>query len=123
MTAMVDKAIASKDMEYLIAHGVERPGATYQDMWPFKLEIFLPLLDYMKEKSDAGELWVTDHISYHQYETERDQAKVDVVEASPRQIRLKLTTGADPELYDYPLTLLTQVPGTWQKVKVTHGDQ
>lgn len=123
MTAMVDKAIANKGMEYLIIHGVERLNATYQDMWAMSQdELFFPLLDYLKQKSDAGELWVTDHISQHKYETERGSARVEVVSATPEAIRLKLTSAADPELYDLPLTLLTQVPADWKSAAIRQGE-
>lgn len=123
MTGLADKAIASKSMEYLIIHGVERLNATYQDMWAMKQEeLFFPLLDYLKQKSDAGELWVTDHISQHKYETERGSAKVQTVSTTPAAIRLKLTSAADPELYDQPLTLLTQVPADWKNAAIRQGD-
>lgn len=123
MTALVDNAIATKGMDYLVVHGVERLNASYQDMWAVKQEeIFFPLLDYMKQKSDAGELWVTDHISQHQYETERASAKVQPVSVTSSAIRLKLSSEADPKLYDLPLTLLTQVPTDWKNVLVRQGD-
>jgi hypothetical protein len=110
-------------MEYLIIHGVERLNATYQDMWAMSQdELFFPLLDYLKQKSDSGELWVTDHISQHKYETERGTARVEVVSATPEAIRLKLTSAADPELYDLPLTLLTQVPADWKSAAVRQGE-
>lgn len=121
MTDMVDKAIALEDKEYLVVHGVERFEWDYQDMWPLAQNIFLPLLDYLKEKSDAGQLWVTDHITLHQYEAERNQAEVDIRESGVDRIRLVLKTGADPLFYDQPLTLLTQVPDTWQKVKIVQN--
>lgn len=123
MTALADKAVTSKGMEYLIIHGVERLNANYQDMWAMSQEeLFFPLLDYLKQKSDAGELWVTDHISQHKYETERGSAQVQTVAATPASIRLKLTSAADPELYDQPLTLLTQVPADWKNAAIRQGD-
>lgn len=122
MTALVDNAIATKGMDYLVVHGVERLNASYQDMWALKQEIFFPLLDYMKEKADAGELWVTDHISQHQYETERATATVQTVSVAPTGIRIKLACSADPNFYDYPLTLVTRVPADWKNALVRQGD-
>ena len=123
MTGLADKAIASKGMEYLIIHGVERLNATYQDMWAMSQEeLFFPLLDYLKQKSDAGDLWVTDHISQHKYETERGSAQVQTVAATPAAIQLKLTSAADPALYDQPLTLLTQVPADWKNAAIRQGN-
>jgi hypothetical protein len=120
MTALVDKAIAEKGMNYLVVHGVERI-ANYQDMWPLKQDIFFPLLDYMKQKSDAGELWVTDHITQHQYETERSQAEVKALPAGANRIRVELKCLADPQYYDLPLTLVTAVPKNWRAAMVSQG--
>jgi peptidoglycan/xylan/chitin deacetylase (PgdA/CDA1 family) len=123
MLALADKAIAGKGLEYLVIHGVERikPDWHYQDMWALKQDIFLPLLDALKERSDKGQLWITDHISSHQYETERATAAVQVTEATPRLIRLELKSQADPKYYDLPLTLVTQVPADRKKASVTQG--
>ncbi|MBI5835522.1 MAG: polysaccharide deacetylase family protein [Armatimonadetes bacterium] len=123
MLALADKAIATRGLEYLVIHGVERivPDWKYQDFWALKQAVFLPLLDGIKERADRGDLWVTDHISAHQYETERDKATVKVLEATEQTIRLALTHTADAALYDLPVTLVTQVPAGWTRVTVTQG--
>jgi len=123
MLALADRAIAANGMEYLVIHGVERikPEWKYQDFWALKQDVFLPLLDGLKERRDRGDLWITDHISQHQYETERTGAEVRVLEQSERQIRVSLTCKADPALYDLPLTLVTQVPPGWLACAVTQG--
>lgn len=122
MLTLADKAIASGGMEYLVVHGVERttPRLGYQDFWPLPQAVFFPLLDALKERSDRGDLWITDHISQHQYETERSSAAVKVLEAGDKAIKLELTTTADPKYYDLPLTWVTRVPAGWKKVKVVH---
>ncbi|HEY9249696.1 MAG TPA: polysaccharide deacetylase family protein [Rariglobus sp.] len=121
MTALVDKAVASKGMEYLVIHGVERIGAQWQDFWPLKQDIFLPLLDVLKTRSDAHELWVTDHISQHQYATERDTASVKTLKVIANGIQLELKSSADPVYYDQPLTLVTEVPATWRECNISQG--
>lgn len=120
MLALADKAIASGGMEYLVVHGVERttPRLGYQDFWPLPQAVFFPLLDALKERSDRGDLWITDHISQHQYETERNAASAKVVESGDKGIKLELTTTADPQYYDLPLTWVTRVPAAWKQVKV-----
>lgn len=125
MLALADRAIADHGMGYVVIHGVERitPDWGYQDMWPLKQEIFLALLDGLKDRRDKGELWITDHISMHQYATERDQAEVRVVTATPASIRLELKCKADPALYDLPLTLVTRVPANWEQATITQGDR
>ncbi len=124
MTALADKGISKKDVEYLIVHGVERitPNWGYQDMWPLKQSIFLPLLDYLKDKQDKRELWVTDHISCHQYKTERDTASVKTLKVIANGIQLELKSTSDPKLYDHPLTLVTEVPATWKECNILQGE-
>jgi hypothetical protein len=126
MLALADKAIAAGGMEYLIAHGVERgPDMNwgYQDFWAWKQEIFFAVLDGLAQRRDRGDLWITDHISYHQYLTERATAKVQTLKADPTGIRLALTCEADPQFYDVPLTVVTRVPADWQECRVTQGDR
>jgi peptidoglycan/xylan/chitin deacetylase (PgdA/CDA1 family) len=125
MLALADKAIASGGLEYLVIHGVERidPDWGFQDMWPLKQEIFLPLLDALKVRKDRGDLWITDHISAHQYETERQSAAVRVVGVEPGAIRLECFSSADPQFYDQPLTLRTAVPPSWQRCRIEQGTQ
>ncbi len=122
MTALGDKAIATKGTEYLILHGVERIGAKWQDFWALKQDIFLPLLDYLQAKQASNELWVTDHISWHQYETERDAATVKTLKVDSSSIELALTSAVDTELYDLPLTLITDVPDDWNECHVIQGE-
>ncbi len=124
MIALADKAIREKGVEYLVAHGVERitPNWGYQDMWPLKQTIFLPLLDALKEKSDKHELWITDHISQHQYATERDGAVIRTLKVLPNGIQLELKSTADPKFYDLPLTLVTLVPPAWRECNISQGE-
>ncbi|HSI09115.1 MAG TPA: polysaccharide deacetylase family protein [Rariglobus sp.] len=123
MIALADKAIAKKGVEYLVAHGVERitPDWGYQDMWPLKQTIFLPLLDALKERSDRGDLWITDHISQYQYATERDGATVKTLKVIANGIQLELKSSADPKFYDLPLTLVTEVPAGWRTCNISQG--
>ena len=124
MIALADKAIRDKGVEYLVVHGVERvtPNWGYQDMWPLQQTIFFPLLDALKERSDRGELWITDHISQHQYATEREGAAVKTVKAVANGIQIELKSSADPKFYDLPLTLVTQVPPAWSECNISQGD-
>jgi hypothetical protein len=123
MLALADKAIREKGLEYLIIHGVQRiePNWGYQDFWALKQDVFLPLLDGLKQRSDRGELWITDHITSHQYQAERDGGEVRVLHGDDRELRLALTSKADPKLYDLPLTLVASVPAPWTSCQVVQG--
>lgn len=125
MLALADRAIAARGMEYLIIHGVERigPNVTWQDFWALKQDVFLPLLDGLQQYQAQRQLWITDHISQHQYATERDSAALSERSAADGSLHIELTCQADPLLYRLPLTLLTEVPNHWQEALVTQGDR
>ena len=123
MMKLVDKALAEGGMEYVIFHGLEHkaPWRTWQDFWAMKQDVCFPFFDNLSELQKKGELWVTDHISYHWYETEFKTAKAKGARGEKNAIVVKLTTEADPEFYDYPLTLEKEVPAKWRKATVRQG--
>ncbi len=113
MLSKVDKALAQGGLECVIFHGV---GGEWISA---PLPTFLALLDGLEVRRD--QLWITDHISAHKYETERGSTEVKVLEANSRQVRLSLRCKADPQLYDIPLTLVTQVAADWKQCQVVQG--
>jgi len=127
MLALADKAIANKGMEYLITHGVERrvsegDPAGQQDFWALNKDIFRAILDGLVVRRDKGDLWLTDHITEYKYQMERDNKPVfQVKKSNGTEIQLTMTGTLDRELYDLPVTVLTQVPATWVSAIVTQG--
>ena len=124
MLALADKAIEKGGMEYLVIHGVERivPDWKYQDFWALKQDIFLPLLDGLAARRDKGDLWITDHVSQHQYEVERESASIKTLATNDGKIHLELKSSADSQFYNLPLTLITQVPTHWKTCQVRQGE-
>ncbi|HPO91401.1 MAG TPA: polysaccharide deacetylase family protein [Victivallales bacterium] len=119
--ALADKAIKNNSMEYVIAHGVERyPEINwgYQDFWPWKLQSFIDVLDGLVLRREKNKLWITDHISYYKYVTERDKAKINIIDTSNKQIEIKILLDLDKDLYDMPLTIKTIVPDNWFKCMI-----
>lgn len=125
MLALADRAIATQGMEYLIIHGVERigPNVKWQDFWALKQDVFLPMLDGLQERQADHRLWITDHISQHQYATERDSAELRTRTADDGALHVELSCQADPLLYRLPLTLLTELPAHWRAVRVTQSER
>lgn len=113
MLKIVDDGIAKGTVRSILFHGI---GG---DWLSTPTEVFTAFLDGLVARRD--QVWITDHISAHQYETERKSAKVDVLEATDKQIRLELKSATDPELYDLPLSLVTQVPPAWKYAQVVQG--
>lgn len=123
MLDLADDAIKKKGMEYLIIHGIERIKENwgYQDFWALKQDVFLPLLDGLAERRDRGQLWITDHISMYKYEKERESTKILISKTTASGMELRLQSSLDAEIYDTPLTLITQTPAAWNKVKITQA--
>ncbi|CAN5769405.1 hypothetical protein BH11VER1_BH11VER1_10330 [soil metagenome] len=113
MLAHVDKAIADGSMECIIFHGV---GG---DWIATPMPVFVELLDGLVPRQDK--VWITHHISAHQYATERDAATVKVVSKDAAKMTLSLTSTADPKFYDQALTLMTTVPADWKNCRVEQG--
>jgi peptidoglycan/xylan/chitin deacetylase (PgdA/CDA1 family) len=113
MLAIVDDGIAKGTARTILFHGI---GG---DWIVTPTDLFVAFLDGLDARKDR--VWITDHISAHKYDTERKTAKVNVLDAKDKQIRLELKSDADPQLYDLPLTLVTQVPATWKFAQVVQG--
>jgi hypothetical protein len=82
----------------------------------FSFTEFCMFLDKLEAK--RAQLWVPGAIEAHKYETERNAANVRVLQADEQRIRLQVTCKIDPQLYDYPLTLVTQVPAAWKQCRI-----
>lgn len=113
--AAVDKAVSSGQPEYVIFHGM---GG---DWISFPMPEFVAMLDGLEKRRDA--LWITDHISVHKYETERNATQVEVAGASAGKIVLNVKNTTDAALYDLPLTFVTKVPPGWKFCTVTQNGQ
>jgi peptidoglycan/xylan/chitin deacetylase (PgdA/CDA1 family) len=115
MIARVQKALDSGKPDAVAFHGV---GGEWLSI---DVPAFQTLLDFIV--ANRSRLWVTDPVSIHKYETERDGAEIDNVTVNDREIRFRLRTTAVARTYDAPLTLVTRVPAEWTGVRVTQGKQ
>lgn len=111
--ALVDTALASGGMEYYVFHGVG--GDWHSTPW----EWFIALLD--KLDAHRSEIWITDPVSCHQYETERDSASLAVRAGDNNAFRISLSCPCDPRFYNLPLTLQTAAPPGWRQARVRQG--
>jgi hypothetical protein len=85
----------------------------------FEVSNFEALLDYLASVKE--DLWIGTAGDIYKYVTERKTARVQHLESADDRIRISLTSDTDPERYDYPLTLLTEVPATWSYCHVRQG--
>lgn len=113
LLAAVDESITQGAMGHVEMHGV---GGDYLET---PVEWLVALLDKLEAEKD--QLWVPDQAAFAQYVAERDTADVRVISASANEIRATLTTQQDPAIYNYPLTLTTEVPAAWRSALVTQA--
>jgi hypothetical protein len=116
----VDAAIKDGGYHTLIFHGIgpnaEWGGQTDGDA-------FVALLDYLVEKKDL--VWSDTFTKVYKYVEERDKSTISIKQASGAMIRLLLTSSLDTSkgVFDYPLTLRTEVPAGWKTCTVTQGSR
>ncbi len=109
------KAMDEGKWHYLLSHGTG-PNLEYLG---FEVSNFEALLDYLVSVKDK--LWTGNIGDIYKYITERKTAKVVINENNGDVIRLILTSETDPEYYDYPLTLISEVPAQWKYCHVSQG--
>jgi hypothetical protein len=116
----VDAAIRDGGYHTLIFHGIGRNaewgGQTDGDA-------FIALLDHLFEKKDF--VWSETFTKVYKYVEERDKSSASIKDASSSGIRLALTSSLDTStgMYDYPITLRTEVPLEWKTCTVTQGSK
>jgi len=110
------KAIQDDAWHIVLTHG------TGPDLeWlGFEVSNFEALLDYLASVKDK--MWVGNTGDIYKYVMERKTAKVNVLKSDEGSIHLNLTSEVEPELFDYPLSLITEVPENWAYCKVIQGD-
>ncbi len=107
--------IATGDRVWLVLvfHGVE--GIGWEPVGASDLEA------YFRYIGSRDNLWVATFGDVTRYMRERMAASVAV--SGGDELRVEVTHSLDPNLYDYPLTLTTQVPDSWEAAWVTQGSE
>lgn len=112
MTAWIDNAVTAKGWQVILFHGIETGSSpsTYETLD----ENVEGLFKYIKQKSDAGDVWSGSLNEVVKYIYERDSATANILETTSNSMKLSLTdTMTDNEIFDYPLTVKVNVPSSW----------
>ena len=119
LRSFVDAAINDGDYHYIIFHGI---GPNSEWGGQSDGDAFIALLDYLVEKRDL--VWSDTFTKVYKYVEERDKSRVSVTEASSSRMRLALTSDLNTSkgMFDYPITLRTEVPAEWKTCTVTQGN-
>jgi peptidoglycan/xylan/chitin deacetylase (PgdA/CDA1 family) len=115
MTALIDRTLSRGTMGHLDFHGV---GG---DWLSISKEYFIATLDKLEAHRD--QLWLTDPISWHKYDIQRNASTLREVSSSSKEVLLELVCTTDPAFYDYPLTLAVKVPSNWTRCEIIQGDK
>jgi hypothetical protein len=114
-------AFAKKAMEDNAWHTILTHGTGPNLEWlGFEVSNFEALLDYLVSVKEK--LWIGTAGDIYKYVIERNFAKVGIIEETTSHIRIHLSTGVDVSLFDYPLTLITEVPESWNFCHVSQGE-
>ena len=112
MASYPDLALAAGDWRMNAFHHVG-PGATNL---PTDAEPFIALLDALDKR--RGSLWIDTNTNIHKYVTERDAARLEIVETAAERIILSLTAGLNTWMYNHPLTLTAEFADGWNECTV-----
>jgi hypothetical protein len=81
---------------------------------------FRAAMDIAKEH--AATLWIAGMADIYKYQTERNAAKLSVIESGAQQLSFELTCKTDRSLYDQPLTIEVAPPAAWNLSKIAIKD-
>jgi peptidoglycan/xylan/chitin deacetylase (PgdA/CDA1 family) len=90
---------------------------------PISTEWLILLCDWLKEKSDAKEIWIGTIGNVTKYIKERDCHIYNVISSSSLKIEIELTDTLDDEIYNFPLSAFITVPEEWNYVLVEQGSE
>ena len=115
MKAWVDGAINNRQWQLELWHGVDGEGSS-----PVPSEIATPYFEYVASKK--GEVWVATFNEAVQYLREKQRAKMESKINDEGEFEVIITHDLPSDIFNYPLSVRTRVPGNWEKALVTQGD-
>jgi len=71
----------------------------------------------------ANDVWIDGFIAVHKYGESRDAATSELYSEEEDELLLCLSSSLDPDLYDDPITLMTEVPSSWTDCEAAQGGE
>lgn len=116
MTSWIDTTLAHDDIWLvLVFHGVDSLG--WEPLPHEELERYFGFI-----KSHEDSLWIATFGEVARYMREKMAAHVQSAMKGDK-IEVQLSDTLDKKIYNIPLTLKTYVPGDWQRIRITQGEQ
>ncbi|OGS20210.1 MAG: hypothetical protein A3J83_08750 [Elusimicrobia bacterium RIFOXYA2_FULL_40_6] len=117
LKAHVNTAVNTSSQVVIGFHGV---GPNGENLPQAENTAFVEMLDEMVTYKDN--LWVGTCGDVYKYILERNSLTIST-SSSGGNLVLTLTSGVDPVLYDFPLTLISTVSSSWNFCLVTQGER
>ena len=74
-------------------------------------------------KAHEADLWIAGMADVHKYQTERDASVLSLVHSDSDALTFELSCATDPQLYDQPLTIETELPERWRTKQINVSDE
>ncbi len=122
LNGYVDEVVSTGGWYIPLLHGIGADTSSAES-YASNINTIEEHFKYIKEKSDAGDVWSGSFNDVVKYIYERNSAKVEVVSSAEDSITINVTdTMEDNEIFDYPLTIKVNVPKEWsEKAQITQG--
>jgi peptidoglycan/xylan/chitin deacetylase (PgdA/CDA1 family) len=111
---LAHEVVPFSELDSLIAQGAYHPIST---------EWLILLCDWLKDKSDANEIWIETIGNVTKYIKERDSFSYEIMTMSNSLIEIDVTDTLDNEIYNYPLSVYISIPEDWDFVLVEQGSE
>ncbi len=118
---IVTTTIAKGGWTVYLAHDVFpfEEAITANDSWhPVSIESLDPFIQWLKDKQKSNVLWIETVGNVTRYCKERDDVTIVQTLETANKIIFSITDNLPNDLFNFPLTLLVNVPIEWKKVKV-----
>lgn len=94
---------------------------TFVGYHPVSVETFEPFVAWLKQKMDAGDLWVTPFGNAARYVAEKNLLKAGVLYEGESEIRLRMDDGLSDSDYNQELSVEITLPSTWSSARASQG--
>jgi len=121
----LESAIPQRGWAILMTHAVVPFAqlATYGGWETQSTEWFTDLCDWLQVKRNSGAMWIDTMGNVTRYIRERDAARLELSEATEKEIRFSLVDGLDRRIFNQPLSVAVQIPANWKRVHVDQPSQ
>ena len=110
----INSSITEEGWGILLAHEVVPFDSIDGSLWyPYSIQWFTQLCEWVNNKSDNDEIWVGTVADVTIYLKERNNFHYNVLQYDSSQIQLEVDDSLNDEIYNHSLTIFVKVPDEW----------